>query len=74
MSRETVEAKARRLRDSDRVTIWCDEGRIRARAEGDHGDYELSLWPAGRFCPCAARIRTCAHVRAVEAVTSWRRR
>jgi hypothetical protein len=67
------EQKAKRLRDSMRVTIGCGDDGLEAVVIGDHDLYRLTVEADGWRCPCPARMRDCAHVLAVKAVTAWRR-
>jgi hypothetical protein len=71
--REDREQKAARLLASTQVTIRCGEDGIEAVVRGDHDSYRLHLGPSGWTCPCPYPRADCSHVRAVEAVTGWRR-
>jgi len=73
VSRETRDEKAKRLLASTCATLRCDGDQLAAKVVGDHSVYNLRLSPTGWRCPCAARVRDCSHVLAVEAVTGWTR-
>lgn len=71
MAAETVEAKARRYIDEGRLQVVAMRGdRVRARCHGAGGVYEVEHFGAGRWrCTCPSS-RRCAHIAAVELVTT----
>jgi uncharacterized Zn finger protein len=71
MSRETIPEKAGRLLTEGRVHVrHRDEVRIAAEVEGDTGRWIVVCDPEGRWaCSCPA-WKGCAHLAAVELVTT----
>lgn len=68
--RETVEQKARRMLHTGAVDIVHRVGEaVIAEVVGDTGTYRVTHAEGRWECDCPSRI-TCAHIRAVERVTS----
>jgi hypothetical protein len=69
MSRENVDAKARRYLIEGRVTVTCVQGDdIEARSHGAGEVHQCGHSPAkGWFCGCSARA-TCSHLAALQLV------
>jgi uncharacterized Zn finger protein len=74
MTRETIEAKARRYLAEARLIVTAVEGDlVTATCRGQGEQYALGHHPArGWWCTCAARSR-CAHLIALMSVTIRRR-
>jgi hypothetical protein len=71
MTRETVDAKARRLLAEGRVLIV----RVRldfviAIVQGDSDSYDVRHDPSGWSCSCPVRRPECSHIAAVRLVTT----
>lgn len=58
--------KAHRLIRENRVMVWFQNADVVcADVLGDSGEYTVTLDPAGGFCSCPNRQRTCSHLAAV---------
>jgi uncharacterized Zn finger protein len=74
--RESLKEKAKRLRNSRRVTlVEYDSRRARAIVMGDHGQYRLRLYNEGdhhfkAICDCPSSELWCSH--AIAALKVWR--
>ena len=70
MTRETADAKARRLLAEGRVLVTYVSGDVaRARVDGDTGTWEASHDAGGWHCTCPARGR-CSHAAALRMITT----
>lgn len=71
MTRETVDAKARRyLAEGRLVVVHVDARGARARCRGSGAVYDLEVSGGEWSCSCPARVQRCAHLLALALVVN----
>ena len=72
MTREIIEAKARRYLAEGRLVVTGDQ--VTAVCHGDTGAYDLGHTPGrGWWCSCPVRTDRCSHLAALWLITIRRR-